>query len=110
MKGASSVDARLVDGKNYIAGDTITEISYLKYLDARAPISTDPEIISGGVAKTLNDMRPLAKTFGIELGTDTLAIGGVTWFICRADADGWQTDEDNNGVAVPAKLRLTLRK
>lgn len=109
IKGAREVDARLIDGKNYIAGDNITELSYLRYLEARNPLATDPEIISGGKVKTLEDMRPMTRSFGLELGTDTLTIAGETWYICRADADGWQTDEDT-GAAVPAKLRLTLRK
>ena len=43
VKGLKEVDARLVDGKNYLAEDFITEIAFLKYLAAREPQTGDPE-------------------------------------------------------------------
>lgn len=108
IKGLKNVDARLVDGKNYMAEDFITEISYLKYLSARIPSPDDPQIINNGKIKTLDDLRPLTDNYGIQPISDTLTIGGKVWAIADVSAVGMMND-DTTGEPVPAKLRFTLR-
>lgn len=108
VKGLKEVDARLVDGKNYLAEDFITEIAFLKYLAAREPLASDPEIVNNGRVKTLDDMRPLADKWGIRPVTDTLSIGGKVWAI--AGIQDLQTmNDEQTGIPAPAKLRLILR-
>ena len=108
VKGLKSVDARLVDGKNYMAEDFLTEISYLKYLFARMPGANDPQIINNGKTKSLEDMRPLTENYGIRPIADTLTIGGKVWAIADIDGIGIMNDESTQEPA-PAKLRFTLR-
>lgn len=108
VKGLKEVDARLVDGKNYLAEDFITEIAFLKYLAAREPQSGDPEIVNNGKVKSLDDMRPLGENWGIRPVLDTLTIAGKVWAIADIQALGMMNDEAT-GVPAPAKLRLVLR-
>lgn len=107
VKGLKEVDARLVDGRNYLAEDFITEISYTKYLSARTPKNDDPVIVNNGKIKSLDDMRPLSENYGIEPVSDTLTIAGKVWAIADIQAVGMMNDD--GGVPVPAKLRFTLR-
>lgn len=109
VKGLKEVDARLVDGKNYTAEDFVTEISFLKYLEARKPLPNDPPIINNGVEVTLSDMRPMGENYGIRPVEDKLSIAGQEWNICEVMALGMMND-DTTGEPVPAKLRLILRK
>lgn len=108
IKGLKNVDARLVDGKNYMAEDFITEISYLKYLLARMHGANDPQIINNGKVKSLDDMRPLKDNYGIRPILDTLTIAGKVWAI--ADISGISIlNDESTQEPVPAKLRFTLR-
>lgn len=104
IKGVTEIDARLIDGKNFVAGDFVTEISYLRYLDARKPLRGDPTMV-----KTLDEIRPLSGDYGIKNGVDSLSVGGNEWKIRRVTAIGLMNDE-STGEPVPAKLRFTLRK
>ena len=108
VKGLKNVDARLVDGKNYMAEDFLTEISYIKYIVARMPDSNDPQIINNGKVKSLDDMRPLMENYGIRPIADTLTIGGKVWAIADIAGVGILNDETTQ-EPVPAKLRFTLR-
>lgn len=108
VKGAKEVNAALVDGKNFVAGDYQTEIAYLTYLKARKPQTSDPVIADNGIVHTLDEMRPLTSDYGFDLGIDTLQIGSDVWQIVRADAVDLMND--GTGNPEPAKLRLTLRK
>lgn len=108
VKGVTEINARLIDGKNYIANDHTTEISFLKYLEARKSLSDDPEIIHNGVLKTLDEMRPIQSNYGIRPVEDKIIIGGDVWNICNVIAIGIMNDE--SGEATPAKLRFVLRK
>lgn len=108
VKGLKEVDARLVDGKNYMAEDFLTEISFLKYLEARMPSQSDPQIVNNGKIKSLDDMRPLKDNYGIRPIADTLTIAGKVWAIADVSALGIMNDE-STGEPVPAKLRFTLR-
>ncbi len=108
IKGLKNVDARLVDGKNYMAEDFVTEISYLKYLSARMPSQSDPQIINNGKVKTLDDMRPMTENYGIRPIADTLTIAGKVWAIADISGIGILNDESTQ-EPVPAKLRFTLR-
>ena len=104
IKGVTEIDARLIDGKNFVAGDFVTEISYLKYLGARKTLSSDPVM-----TRSLDEIRPLSSDYGIKVGVDCLAVGGNEWKIRRVTAIGMLNDESTS-EPVPAKLRFTLRK
>lgn len=108
VKGLKEIDARLVDGKNFMAEDFLTEISFLAYEKARKPLASDPVIVNNGIVKTLEDMRPMTETYGISPVVDTLTIAGKEWRIADVAAFGIMND-DNTGEPVPAKLRFTLR-
>lgn len=108
IKGLKNVDARLVDGKNYMAEDFLTEISYIKYIVARMLDSNDPQIINNGKVKSLDDMRPVTENYGIRPIADTLTIGGKVWAIADIAGIGILNDETTQ-EPVPAKLRFTLR-
>ena len=108
VKGLKEVDARLVDGKNFMAEDFLTEISFNNYLKARDPKLDDPIILNNGIVKTLEDMRPMTENYGIYPVVDTLTIAGKVWRIADIAAFGMMND-DNTGEPVPAKLRFTLR-
>lgn len=102
------VNASLVDGKNFIAGDCVIELAWLTYLNARNPLDSDPDIISNGMLLMLDDVRPLGQDFGFDLGIDTLTVGADVWKIVNAVGTGWMNDE--NGYPQPASVILTLRK
>lgn len=108
VKGLKEVDARLVDGKNFMAEDFLTEISFNNYLKAREPKLDDPIIINNGIAKNLEDMRPMTDNYGIFPVVDTLTIAGKEWRIADIAAFGIMND-DSTGEPVPSKLRFTLR-
>lgn len=93
----SPIDRRLIDGKNYVSGDHVIQIAYLKYIAARNGVSG------------LEQSRPLSNGYGLKIGIDTLSIGGNVWTICGLSADGFMNDEAT-GVPEPSKLKLTLRK
>ena len=108
VKGLKEVDARLVDGKNFMAEDFLTEISFNNYLKAREPKADDPIIVNNGIVKTLEEMRPMTENYGISAVVDTLTIAGKEWRIADVAAFGIMND-DTTGEPVPAKLRFTLR-
>lgn len=108
VKGLKEVDARLVDGKNFMAEDFLTEISFNNYLKAREPKTDDPVIVNNGIAKNLEDMRPMTEKYGISPVVDTLTVAGKVWRIADVAAFGIMND-DTTGEPVPSKLRFTLR-
>lgn len=108
VKGLKEVDARLVDGKNFMAEDFLTEISFNNYQKAREKKQDDPVIVNNGIVKTLDDMRPMTENYGISPVVDTLTIAGKEWRIADIAAFGMMND-DTTGEPVPAKLRFTLR-
>ena len=108
VKGLKEVDARLVDGKNFMAEDFLTEISFNNYLNARKPLANDQPILNNGVLKTLEDMRPMTENYGISAVVDTLTVAGKEWRIADIAAFGIMND-DSTGEPVPSKLRFTLR-
>ena len=108
VKGLKEVDARLVDGKNFMAEDFLTEISFNNYLKAREPKLDDPIIVNNGIVKSLEEMRPITENYGISPVVDTLTIAGKEWRIADVTAFGIMND-DTTGEPVPSKLRFTLR-
>lgn len=108
VKGLKEVDARLVDGKNFMAEDFLTEISFNNYLKAREPKTDDPVIVNNGIVKSLEDMRPMTDNYGISPVVDTLTIAGKEWRIADIAAFGMMND-DTTWDPVPSKLRFTLR-
>ena len=108
VKGLKEVDARLVDGKNFMSEDFLTEISFNNYLNARKPLESDQPILNNGVLKTLEDMRPMTENYGISAVIDTLTVAGKEWRIADVAAFGIMND-DSTGEPVPSKLRFTLR-
>lgn len=105
VKAPQPVNVRLVDGLNYLAGDFICQLAFLRLQTAMQSQSGDPEIKLNGVVRTLEEVRPFTagNNWGIDIGDDTLAIGGDTWTIAAVKADKWLDNE-------PALLELTLRK
>ena len=106
VKYPSPVQARLIDGENYIAGDRTVNVDWAQLQAALSEtIPGDPAIIVGGVRKTLSEVRPFdaAHRWGIQPGMDTFTIGGVTWSIVRIDDIGYMD-------GTPAKFSLTLRR
>ena len=65
----------------------------------------DPEISINSIIKTLDEVRPFtaAGNWGIDLGDDTLTIGGDTWSIAAVKGDKWLDNE-------PALMEFILRK
>jgi hypothetical protein len=108
VKSPVSINTRLIDGKNYIAGDMQTEIAWLKYLALREPAKTDPAIVQNNVPFTLEDVRPLNQDYGFDLGIDSVLFGSDEWYIVKIDPVGIM--DNNQGSPSPAKLILTLRK
>lgn len=103
-KAPEQVDARLVDGKNYLAGDLVAEITYVDLIASRDPLPGDPAISNNGMDKTLADMRPYdATTGGIDIGIDELQFGDISYTIVNVRAAQWLDD-------LPAIYVLTLRK
>lgn len=111
VKGVKAVSERLVDQKNYLSGDLLAEFAFLRYANARQARQDDPPIVNNGKQKTLGDMRPMNRSYGIEPGVDTLTVAGDAkpWTIVRVDAVGLMNDEQT-GTPVPAKLQITLRR
>lgn len=105
VKAPEPVNVRLVDGLNYLAGDFVCQLAFLRLQTAMQSRPDDPEIKLNGVVKTLGEVRPFTASnhWGIDVGDDTLTIGGDTWTIAAVKADKWLDNE-------PARLELTLRK
>lgn len=105
VKAPQPVNVRLVDGLNYLSGDFICQLAFLRLQTAMQSQPDDPEIKLNGVAKTLEEVRPFTASnhWGIDIGDDTLSIGGDTWTIAAVKADKWLDNE-------PALIELTLRK
>jgi hypothetical protein len=86
-------------------------VAYTQLQAAHKAKTSDPEIIVNGKVKQLSEVRPfLAQMgmnnnirWGIDLGDDTLTIGGDTWLIVGVDAEQWLNGE-------PARFTLRLRK
>lgn len=99
------VSEKLADGYNYLSGDFVCNIAFLRLKDAMKSQPDDPEIELNGVVKTLEEVRPFTASnhWGIDIGDDTLTVGGDTWTIAAVKADKWLDNE-------PARLELTLRK
>ena len=102
----SPVQARLIDGTNYIAGDRIVTVDYVQ-LEAALTASRpgDPSITVDGEPSTLAAARPFdaAHGWGICPGKDQFICGGGTWSIVRIEDIGYMD-------GFPAKFQLTLRK
>lgn len=105
VKAPKPVDVRRVDGMNYLAGDFVCQVAFLRLKAAHQPLPGDPEISINSVVKTLDEVRPFtaAGNWGIDLGDDKLAIGGDTWSIAAVKGDKWLDNE-------PALIEFTLRK
>lgn len=105
VKAPEPVNVRLIDGLNYLAGDFVCQLAFLRLKTAMQSQTGDPEIKLNGVVKTLEEVRPFTagNNWGIDIGDDTLSIGGDTWTIAAVKADKWLDNE-------PARLELTLRK
>lgn len=105
VKAPQPVNVRLVDGLNYLSGDFICQIAFLRLQSAMQSQPDDPEIKLNGVVKTLEEVRPFnaSNNWGIDVGYDTITIGNVSWKIAAVMADKWLDNE-------PALLELTLRK
>lgn len=105
VKAPEPVNVRLVDGLNYLSGDFICQIAFLRLKTAMQSQPDDPEIMLNNVVKTLEEVRPFtaSNNWGIDVGDDTLTIGNDTWEIAAVKADKWLDNE-------PALLELTLRK
>lgn len=100
------VQARLIDGENYIAGDRTVNVDWAQLQFALTVGQPgDPAIIAGGIRKTLSEARPFdaAHHWGISPGEDVFIIGGGTWSVVRIDDIGYMD-------GVPAKFSLTLRR
>ena len=105
VKAPEPVNVRLVDGLNYLAGDFVCQLAFLRLQTAMQSQQDDPEIKLNGVVRTLEEVRPFTagNNWGIDIGDDSLTIGGDTWTIAAVKADKWLDNE-------PALLELTLRK
>ena len=105
VKAPEPVNVRLVDGLNYLSGDFICQIAFLRLQTAMQSQPDDPEIKLNNVVKTLEEVRPFnaSNNWGIDVGYDTITIGNVSWKIAAVMADKWLDNE-------PALLELTLRK
>lgn len=98
------VDARMIDGKNYVSGDLIMPVAFLVMVDAMKPLSSDPVITIGGHAKTLTDLRPYSPdTCGIIIGKDTVTLGGREYKIANIAPAGWLDGE-------PSSYTITARR
>lgn len=97
------VNVRLIDGKNYLAGDQIMRIPYDVIAASRASHGDDPEIIVNQVKKTLEDMRPFdSVTGGVIAGIDTITFSGTTYRIGAIRGEQWMQNQ-------PADYYFTLR-
>lgn len=104
IKAPHKIDARLVDGKNYLAGDLVCEIAFSELWSARTPLASDREIIVNGVQKSLDDVRPYhSGDCGIDIGIDTLCFGELEYDIANIEGLNWLNNE-------PAKYLITMRR
>lgn len=105
VSAPNPVNVRLVDGKNYTAGDWLCEVAYLNLQAAIVDKPGDPQITINGVVKTISELRPFiaSANWGIDIGDDTLTIGGDEFTIGSINALDWLNNE-------PATLQLVLRK
>ncbi|MBO5680206.1 MAG: hypothetical protein J6T08_00690, partial [Lentisphaeria bacterium] len=111
VKSPQNMSERLIDGSERRAGDLVCKIAYSQLQAAHRAKDNDPDIIVNGVKKTLAEVRPfLAQLgsnnnirWGIDLGDDTLSIGGDEWLIVGIEAELWLNGE-------PSRFTLRLRK
>lgn len=111
VKSPKMMSERLVDGAERKAGDLVCQVAYTQLQAAHKAKDGDPEIIVNGVTKTIAEVRPFMAQlgvnnnirWGVDLGDDTLTIGGDTWLIVGVDAEQWLNGE-------PARFTLRLRK
>lgn len=97
------VNQRLVDGKNYLSTDQIMRIPYTEIVATRAEQSGDPEIISNGIRKNLEEVRPFDPVNGgINTAQDTITFAGHEYQIAAVRGDTWMGNE-------PADYYFTLR-
>lgn len=111
VRSPETISERLVDGTERRAGDLVCKVSYAELFAAHGAKNTDPVITVNGVIKSLADVRPFSAQpgsnnnirWGIDLGDDTLTIGGDVWLIVGIDPEQWLDGE-------PARFTLRLRK
>lgn len=109
VKSPESMSERFVDGTSRKSGDFTCVVDYAQLKAAHNPQDADPEITINRVPKLLAEVRPFTAQqgnnirWGVDLGDDTLTIGGDVWLIVGVDAIDWLDGE-------PAKFRLILRK
>ena len=98
------VNLSLVDGRNYLAGDFVCKVAFMKLKKAFVPLPSDPEININGITKTLADIRPFTAdgNWGVDIGDDKLVIGGDKWTIAGVRGLKWLDSE-------PAEFEFTLR-
>lgn len=105
VKSPNPVNVNLIDGLLYRPGDFLCQVAFLRLKDAFNTKDGDPQITINGKVKTLEETRPFTaqNNWGIDLGDDTITIGGDTWTIVGIKSDKWLDNE-------PAILEFTLRK
>ena len=111
VKSPRTMSERLVDGTERKAGDLVCQVAYTQLQAAHRAKEGDPAIVVNGVTKTLSEVRPFMAQlgmnnnirWGIDIGDDTLTIGGDTWLIVGVEAEQWLDGE-------PARFTLRLRK
>lgn len=105
VKAPEPVSVGLVDGLNYRAGDFLCQTAFLRLKSAHEPQPGDPDITVNKVPKTLNEVRPFTAVgnWGIDIGEDTITVGGDAWSIVAARGCKWLDNE-------PALMEFTLRK
>lgn len=109
VRSPNMLSERLVDGVERKAGDLVCKVAYAQLQAAHNPKESDPVITVNGVVKTLAEVRTFSAQqgstirWGIDLGDDTLTIGGDTWLIVGIEPEQWLDNE-------PARFTLRLRK
>ena len=109
VKAPEPVSERYVDGTERKSGDFTCVVDFAQLKAAHEPQNADPEITINRVPKRLEDVRPFNAQignnirWGVDIGDDTLTIGGDVWLIVGVEAIDWLDGE-------PAKFRLILRK
>lgn len=102
----SPVQARLIDGTMYVAGDRTVAVDFIQ-IEAALTASQpgDPAITVNGSPASLATARPFDAdhNWGICPGKDLFICGGGTWSIVRIESIGFMD-------GFPAKFQLTLRK
>ena len=97
VKSPRGINANLIDGLNYLAGDMVIECGYLLYEEAFT------------AQEGLTEARDIAVNYGILEGTDGIELNGLELKIVRVEGLGLLTDEES-GASAAAKLRMVLRK